>query len=122
MLYGLESESSAIFKYEEETSRKVCCCGLWVNPKLPYLACSPDDLVRKDYVIEIISLKIFKQYSVQAVTSLTSTIPKEVLSRQCFCVKDGKCVLKRTHGYYYQCQNILIVTGRKFCDFSTWAS
>ena len=84
-----------------------------VNPKLPFLACSPDGPVGKDTVIEIKSLKIFKQYSVQAVTSLTSAIPKEVLSRQCFYVKDEKCVLKPTHGCYYQCQRILLVTGKK---------
>ena len=112
-LYGLESERSEILKYEEETSSKVCCSGLWVNPKLPFLACSPDGPVGKDTVVEIKSLKIFKQYSVQAVTSLTSVIPKEVLSRQCFYVKDEKCVLKPTHSCYYQCQHILLVTGKK---------
>lgn len=115
MLYGLEGESSAILKHKEETSNKVCCSGLWVDPKLPFLTCSPDSLVGKDTVTEIKYLKIFKQYSVQAVTLLTSTILKEVLSKQCFCVKDGKCTLKCTHGYYYQCQHILLVTGRKFC-------
>ena len=102
MLYGLEGESSAILKHKEETSNKVCCSGLWVDPKLPFLTCSPDSLVGKDTVTEIKYLKIFKQYSVQAVTLLTSTILKEVLSKQCFCVKDGKCTLKCTHGYYYQ--------------------
>lgn len=84
------------------------------KPQVAFLASSPDGLVGKDTVIGINSLKIFKQYSIQDVTSLTSTIP---LSRQCFCVEDGKCVLKHTHGYYYQCQHILLVTGRKFCDF-----
>ena len=106
MLYDLESKPSAILKYEEETSSKVCCSGLWVKPKLPFLACSTDGLVGKDTVTEIKSLKIFKLYSVSAITSLTSTIPKEVLSGYCFCVKDGKCVLKRTHGYCYQCQSM----------------
>ena len=120
MLHGLESEPSAFLKYDEETSSKVWCPGLWVNPTLP--ACSPDGLVGKDTVTEIKSLKIFKQYSVQDVTALTSTIPKEVLSRQWFCVKDGKCVLKRTHGYYYQCQHILLVRDRKFCDFILYSA
>ena len=122
MLYGLESKPSAILKYEEETSSKVCCSGLWVKPDLPFLACSPDGLVGKDTVTEIKSVKIFKLYSVSAVTSLTSTIPKEVLSGYYFCVKDGKCVLKSTHGYCYQCQHILLVTGRKFCDFILYSA
>lgn len=50
MLYGLEGESSAILKHKEETSNKVCCSGLWVDPKLPFLTCSPDSLVGKDTV------------------------------------------------------------------------
>ena len=121
MLYGLESEAKAILKYENETMSKVCSSGLWVNPKFPFLACSPDGLVSDDTVIKIKSLKILKKYSVQTVTSPTTPVPKEVLSRQCFCVKDGKCVLKRTHAYYYQCQHILLVTERKHCDFLLYA-
>ena len=42
---------------------------------------------------------------------------KNVLGRQCFKVEDGKCVLKHTHAYYYVCQHIPLVTGRKYCDF-----
>ena len=122
MLYGLEGESSAILKHKEGTSNKVCCSGLWIDPKLPFLTCSPDSLVGKDTVTKIKSLKIFKQYSVEAVTLLTSTILKEVLSKQCFCVKDGKCTLKCTHGYYYQCQHILLVTGRKFCGCISYSA
>ena len=33
---------------------------------------------------------------------------------------DGKYQLKRNHGYYYQCQLRLFVTGRSFCDFVVW--
>ena len=44
-------------------------------------------------------------------------MPKNVLGRQCFKVEDGKCVLKHTHAYYYECQHIPLVTGRKYCDF-----
>ena len=32
-------------------------------------------------------------------------------------MEDRKCVLKRSHAYYYQCQQILLVTGRTYCDF-----
>ena len=81
MLYGLNSEAKAILKYENDTGRKVRSSGLWVNPKFPFLGCSPDGLVGDDTVIEIKSLKIFKEYSVQTVTALTSPVPKEVLRR-----------------------------------------
>ena len=89
----------------------------WVNPEFPFLGCSPDDLVGNGTVVEIKALKIFKQYSVETVTCKKSSVPKNVLGRQCFKVEDGKCVLKDTHAYYYQCQHILLVTGRKYCDF-----
>lgn len=121
MLYGLNSEAKAILKYENDTGRKVRSSGLWVNPKFPFLGCSPDGLVGDDTVIEIKSLKIFKEYSVQTVTASTSPVPKEVLSRQCFRVQEGKCILKKSHAYYYQCQHILLVTERKFIDFILYA-
>ena len=62
-------------------------------------------------------MKIFKQYRVETVACKNSSVPKNILGRQCFKVEDGKCVLKHTHAYYYQCQHILLVTGRKYCDF-----
>lgn len=69
MLYGLESEAKAILKYENETMNKVYSSGLWVNQKYPFLGCSPDGLVGEDTVLEIKSLKIFKEYTVGTVTS-----------------------------------------------------
>ena len=96
---------------------KVHPSGFWVNPKFPFLGCSPDGLVGSDTVIVIKSLKILKQYSVETVTSPTSPVAKSVPSRQCFKVEDGKCILKRSHGYYFQCQHIFLVTDRKYCDF-----
>ena len=117
MRYGLECEPKAILKYESVRNVKVYPSGFWVNPKVPLLGCSPDGLVGSDTVIEIKSLKILKQYSVETVTSPTSPVAKSVLSRQCFKVKDGKCILKRSHAYYFQCQHILLVTDRKYCDF-----
>ena len=79
MRYGLESEPKAIEKYESTTNLKVYHSGLWVNPKFPFLGCSPDGLVGNDTVIEIKALKILKQYRVEAVTSPTSPVPKSVL-------------------------------------------
>lgn len=122
MRYGLECEPEAILKYENVTKTKVFQTGFWVNPKFPFLGCSPDGLVGSDTVIEVKSLKILKQYSAETITSSTSPVPKSVLSRQCFKVENGKCVLKRSHSYFYQCQQILLVTGRKYCDFILHAS
>jgi len=53
MTYGLESEADAIKKYEQQTKVAVTTSGLWVNPKFPFLACSPDGLISEDGVLEI---------------------------------------------------------------------
>lgn len=76
MRYGLECEPEAILKYENATKTKVFQKGFWVNPKFPFLGCSPDGLVGSDTVIEIKSLKILKQFSVETITSSTSPVPK----------------------------------------------
>ena len=115
MKYGLESEAMAIAKYENQTQQKVAMSGLWVNPRFPFLACSPDGLPSQDGLLEIKSLKIFKEHSIERVINEGSTlVSKEILGRQCFSIKDGKCVLKQSHSYYFQVQMQLLVTERIF--------
>ena len=36
-------------------------------------------------------------------------------------MQEGKCILKKSHAHYYQCQHILLVTERKFIDFILYA-
>ena len=122
MKYGLECEPKAIDKYEEQTKTTVCDSGLWVNPKYPVLRCSPDGLVGEDGIIEIKSLKIFKHQSIEDITSPNqSSVPKDVINRQCFKITDGTLKLKHGHDYYYQIQLQLLVTERKYCDFVLFA-
>ena len=121
MKYGLESEPKAILKYEEQTRNVFSTSGLWVNPKYPFLACSPDGLVDESGLLEIKSLKIFKDSTVERITGNPNELPKEMINGQCFYVKDGKCILKRNHDYYYQVQMQLLVTEREFCDFVLYA-
>jgi len=121
MKYGIESEAKAIMKYEEQTKSKVCQTGLWVNPKYPFLGCSPDGLVDEEGLVEIKSLKIFKDHSVEDVISGKALLSKEIINRQCFRIQDGKCVLRLKHAYFYQIQMQLLVTERKFCDFILYA-
>lgn len=121
MKYGLESEPKAINKYEDQTKVKVCQTGLWVNPKFPFLGCSPDGLVNDKGLVEIKSLKIFKNNSIEDITSGKVLLPKDTINRQCFAIKDGKCVLRPKHVYYYQVQMQLLVTERDFCDFLLYA-
>ena len=123
MKYGLESEAKAIEKYKNQTKKNVTSTGLWVNPKYPYLACSPDGLVDDDGLVEIKSLKLFKEHEIQKIVKNGSTVvSKDILDRQCFEIKDGKCVLKESHSYYHQIQLQLLVTERTYCDFVLYAA
>ena len=66
MKYGLESEPKAIQKYKGQTGTVVSTSGLWVNPKYPFLGCSPDGLAGQDGIIENQVVKNFQvQYSKQ---------------------------------------------------------
>ena len=55
-------------KYECQTKSVVATSGLWVNPKYPFLGCSPDGLVSQDGIIEIKSLKILKFNTIEDIT------------------------------------------------------
>ena len=121
MRYGLESEPKAISKYKEQTNREVCKSGLWVNPKYPFLGGSPDGLVNDDGLVEIKSLKILKDSNIHSVADKWSTLPKSVTRRPCFKIKDGQCILKSSHDYYYQIQMQRLVTERLYCDFILYA-
>ena len=123
MNYGLESEAKATEKYKNQTKKNVTSTGLWVNPKYPYLACSPDGLVDDDGLVEIKSLKLFKEHEIQKIVKNGSTVvSKDILGRQCFEIKDGKCVLKESHSHYHQIQLQLLVTERTYCDFVLYAA
>ena len=116
MKYGLASEHKAINKYKEQTNAEVYQTGLWVNPKFTFLGCSPDGLVGDDGLVEIKSLKLFKNNTIEEITS-----GKVTAKSQCFTVENGKCVLRQTHAYYYQVQMQLLITERDFCDFILYA-
>ena len=116
MARGLENEADAIAKYQEQTTHLVLASGLWLNPKFLWLACSPDGLVSSDGLIEIKCLKIFHEHSIQTVIEQADDF-KDAVKRQCFYIEGNKCKLKHTHGYYYQVQMQLLVTGRRYCDF-----
>ena len=103
MKCGLESKPKAIEKYKNQTKKNVTSTSLWVNPKYPYLALSLDGLVDDDGLVEIKSLKLFKEHGIQKIVKNGSTVvSKDFLARQCFQIKDGKCVLKESHSYYHQ--------------------
>ena len=110
-------------KNEIQTSLSVLPTRLWVNPQFPYIACSPDGLVGDDGLLKIKSLKILHENTIDQVFIDTDRVlvSRDILNRQCFDVKDNKCILKKSHDYYCQIQCQLLVTERKFCDFVLYA-
>ena len=74
-------------------------------------------------LLEIKSLKIFHDNTIDQVVNDTDRVlvSKDTLNRQCFVKTDNKCILKKSHDYYYQIQCQLLVTEREFCDFVLYA-
>ena len=119
----MESECATISKYEEITEEQVQPSGLWVNPKYPWLGCSPDGLLGENGTVEIKTLKIFQKHNLKRVIHDVNNIliSNDPLKQQCFRIEGDKCVLKTSHSYYYQVQMQLLVTERQFCDFVSLA-
>ena len=94
MKYGLESESAAVKQYEIQASLPVSPTGLWVNPQFSYVTCSPDGLVGDDGLLEIKSLKIFHDNTIDQVVNDTDRVlvSKDNLNRQCFARKDNNAI------------------------------
>ena len=92
-----------------------------MNPDYLFLGCYPDDIVGENGFLEIKSLKIFKDSIVESVVEKWSTLPKVVTQGQCFIIKDGQCILKSSHDYYYQIQMQLLAKERIFCEFVLYA-
>ena len=94
MKYGLESESAAVKQYEIQTSLSVSPTGLWVNLQFSYIACSPDGLVGDDVLLEIKSLKIFHDNTIDQVANDTDRllVSKDNLNRQCFAINRANAI------------------------------
>lgn len=88
MIYDLESEKETIKKYEAQTNCVVDLTGLWVNPNFLYIACSPDGLIGKDGFLEVKSVKIFHDHTINDIIKNNVTlVSKDILNRQCFVIK-----------------------------------
>ena len=55
--WGKSNEPIAVAEYEKLTHLKVQLCGLIINPKWPWLGCSPDGVVSEESRIKAIEIK-----------------------------------------------------------------
>lgn len=106
--WGKLNEKNAINAYEKASTNPVATCGLFISLDHPYLAASPDGLVRLLTVLEVKC-----PYSIKDSIIRADNLPYLEL-------KDNKLSLKTNSNYYYQVQTQMYVTGREFCDFVIW--
>jgi hypothetical protein len=109
--WGVDHEDEARQQYEQDTGRKVNQCGLLVSRKIPIFAVSPDGLIQcSKGMLEIKCPWSLKDCDVNNMTTVAS-------SQFFTCDDKGKLSLKRTHGYFFQIQLGMYVTGCEFTDF-----
>lgn len=53
MRWGVQFEAAARLDYEAQSGNFVDETGLWVHPDVPWLAASPDGLIRSDGLVEV---------------------------------------------------------------------
>ncbi|KAM4537015.1 uncharacterized protein PAE49_021422 [Odontesthes bonariensis] len=120
--WGCDNEEQARQCYVElqskiHTDLKVEQSGLQINPAFPFLGASPDGLVScaccGDGLLEIKCPFSGKDVGLQAAAENRGF---------CLQLSNGAYNLQRDHGYYYQVQAQLFVTGKQHCDFVVWCT
>ena len=98
---------------KEHVNFKVVKCGLIINEEYPWLRASPDFLCSCDCCSEGCGevkcpLCVENCDSESYVLKPTSCLEKD---------STGNFKLKKTHQYFYQCQQQIFTGGKLYCDF-----
>ncbi|KAE8751166.1 hypothetical protein FOCC_FOCC002250 [Frankliniella occidentalis] len=120
MQYGIDHEETAVRKFvlEHKVSEPPVECGLYIDPKWPFLATTPDRLLGTEGLIEVkcIFPGTLARRKVDNFRAAASLKGKEKGNLGlCLELVDGQLRLKRSHAYYYQIQGQLAITGRQYC-------
>lgn len=110
MEYGKEMEVKGRDAYSSQADPlcKVESSGLWMNPKFPELACSPDSVVKTiqdNQIIGVVEVKCPFVLADHPIDDFDSVLTKSQLYN--FCLKRteaGNMRLKRNHAYHFQIQ------------------
>ena len=108
--YGHKMEKIAIPLVEKKMNIKIEPAGLLIDFEKPYLAASLDGKISEDGIIEIKS-----PYVARDLTPLQAIKEKKIV-REIFHPTNIK-KLNRKHNYYYQVQESLHISERKYCLF-----
>jgi len=106
--WGLDNERKAISLYEQQEQINVFSCGFIINPKWPWLGCSPDGIISNEKAVEIKC-----PFSKKDLTILECCEDKNFFLK----IADGKPYLKRNHNHFYQCQGVMAICELKQIDF-----
>lgn len=123
--YGKTNEKNALKDYcEKFPDRKIHTeTGLWINPSMPQLGCSPDGLVTDENgdegLIEVKCPYVLRKTS--PACGKEQLTKKQINNLCCQILGDGTLRLKREHKYFYQVQMQMAVCEKKFCDFVVWS-
>ena len=116
--HGCKHEQDAINAYEnamkkEHVNFKVVKCGLIINEEYPWLHASPDFLCSCDCCGEGCG-EVMCPLCVE-----NCDFESYVLKPSSCLEKDstGNFKLKKTHQYFYQCQQQIFTGGKLYCDF-----
>lgn len=91
-------------------------CGLFIDPSIPWLAATPDSLVRIGQDTGCLEVKC-------PFVCAKKSIAAASLEQSSFCLRNinGNLQLKTSHQYFYQIQTQLYVSRLPWCDFVLWA-
>ena len=115
--WGCDHESGAIQQYMLLSGSQVEECGVFLSEQYPYLATSPDGIIRLDNgkfgVVEVKCPYKHRKNSIEVACKDTT-----------FCLskgtENGEIALNRHHDYYFQVTGQLALTSAEFCDFIVW--
>lgn len=104
---GIESEAKIIEHYSKLTGNAVQQCGFFISKSHPFLGASPDGLIGNDGSIEV------KKIHPGNNETLQDTLLRQNIVKRC----DSSLSVNENHQYYYQMQQQLFCTERKWVDF-----
>ncbi|GFR11119.1 yqaJ domain-containing protein [Trichonephila clavata] len=112
MEYGESHEGEALKSLENALGLKIRPCGLFIHPKLQYLAATPDGLV-DDGIVEV-----------KCPASCQDITPNQAISLKKFLFwkidRFGQIHVNTNHDYFYQVQGQLQATEKEYCFFVMW--
>ena len=121
--WGIENENNAKSKYTslmniEHDNFNLYNSGLIISQKYPFIGASPDGIINclccGQGCLEIKYPYKFKDRLIEDIIN----DPAGYLMAD----ENNKPYLNPTHGYMYQVQTQLLVTGLSFCDFFVWTN